>query len=319
MNQSRHKPSGSLFVSVGIPAHNEEKDIINCLESVENQRELGRIVIEEIITVTDGCDDKTVELATDYAIRHPQVRVISHKDRTGKAVAINTIIREARNDIVILLNADTILDKQCLASLIKPLNDPRYAIVGSHPVCANPTKGFANYFSHLTWRLHHQIALKKPKMSSCIAFRRSCFDQIPTDTPVDDVTMEAVVMSLGYDIAYASNAISYIKGPTTLKDHLTQRRRIHAGYCWAKKHHPEYKTPTFAKQKLAKLIVQEGLSDFKHIPYLIFAVLLEAYSTLQGIYDYYISRYDYQKWPIATTTKGIEQTDRLHAEPNQHP
>ncbi len=53
------------LVSIGIPAHNEEKNIGKLLESIEKQK-LEKVRISEIIIVANGCEDKTVEVVKSY-------------------------------------------------------------------------------------------------------------------------------------------------------------------------------------------------------------------------------------------------------------
>ena len=81
-----------MKVAVIIPALNEEKTIKSvikpCLESE---------LIDEIIVVSDGSTDKTVEVARDTG-----VKVIELKENIGKAGALITGVKNTDADILLL-------------------------------------------------------------------------------------------------------------------------------------------------------------------------------------------------------------------------
>lgn len=86
-------------ISVVIPAHNEEKYVGDCIESVLQHapRELT-----EIVVVCNACTDRTA----DVALRYPKVKVI-HEPRKGTGYARNTGFKRATGDILAYLDADS--------------------------------------------------------------------------------------------------------------------------------------------------------------------------------------------------------------------
>ncbi len=68
-------------MGVIIPAHNEEEDILGCLESVQRSRshavERGINCRFRVLVVADACTDATVGLVADYAARHLNVIVLT--------------------------------------------------------------------------------------------------------------------------------------------------------------------------------------------------------------------------------------------------
>ena len=87
------------------------------------------------------------------------------------------------------------------------------------------------YTSHLLWELHHQVALRYPKLGELIAYR-NVFRQIPYDTAVDEASIEPLIIGQGFRLAYAPGAIVYNKGPETVRDFFLQRRRVNAGHLY---------------------------------------------------------------------------------------
>jgi len=104
-------------VSVLIPAFNEENSIGGLIEKV---RTAGNWL--EILVVDDGSSDRTSEAA-----RVAGARVVRHPYNKGNGAAVKTAIREARGDLVLLLDADGQHDPQDAPKLIAPL--PEYDLV----------------------------------------------------------------------------------------------------------------------------------------------------------------------------------------------
>src|SRR6266581_3608636 len=91
---------------------------------------------------------------------------------------------------------------------------------------------------HLLWRLHDQLARVHPKLGEVIAFR-NVFSGIPTDSAVDEISIQALISQLDYELIYEPACIVYNKGPLTIYDFLKQRRRIYSGHLqvWAQQNY----------------------------------------------------------------------------------
>jgi len=97
------------MVSVIIPTYREEKRIEACLKSVAAQT-VGREAIETIVVDSAG-PDRTRELAGKYADK-----VIALAER-GVGKARNAGAREAHGDILLFLDADTVLHPEFIERL----------------------------------------------------------------------------------------------------------------------------------------------------------------------------------------------------------
>jgi len=80
----------------------------------------------------------------------------------------------------------------------------------------------------MLWHVHHQLALRRPKLGELVAFR-NVIDDFPRDTSTDEPAIEALIAAKGYEMAYAPKAIVYNRGPEGAHEFLIQRRRIFAG------------------------------------------------------------------------------------------
>lgn len=89
------------LVTVVIPAYNAEKTLIGTLLSVSNQT----YECLEILVVDDGSQDKTYELASEYRLKDPRVKVL-RQENGGVARARNHGIREATGSYIAPIDAD---------------------------------------------------------------------------------------------------------------------------------------------------------------------------------------------------------------------
>ncbi|PDT14649.1 glycosyl transferase [Rhizobium sp. J15] len=93
--------TGTPLVSVVIPAYNAEKTLAQTLRSVTDQTYEQL----EILVVDDGSRDGTFELAKQYALSDPRIRVL-RQENGGVARARNHGVREARGSYVAPIDAD---------------------------------------------------------------------------------------------------------------------------------------------------------------------------------------------------------------------
>lgn len=97
--------------SVVIPAFNEEGGIGGVISSV-----LKTGPFLEVIVVDDGSEDKTADIALASG-----ARVIRHPYNKGNGAAVKTGIREARGDVVLLLDADGQHDPEAIPKVLTPV------------------------------------------------------------------------------------------------------------------------------------------------------------------------------------------------------
>ncbi|MFH1073875.1 MAG: glycosyltransferase family 2 protein [Candidatus Firestonebacteria bacterium] len=137
-----------------------------------------------------------------------------------------------------------------------------------------------------------------------VAFK-NIVKEIPSETAVDEASVEALLRKQGLELRYVEEAIVYNKGPETIKDFLKQRRRIYAGHLWTKKYQ-DYSVSTMSGLKILGLVLKRLNFNPKVLFYTIFAVKLEVFSRLLGCLDFYLLKKNPAKWEMATTTKNLK-------------
>ncbi len=290
-----------ITCSLGIMAHNEEANIGRLLEAVFSQR-MKNVTVTEIVVVASGCTDNTEAIVCDWAKRDPRIRLLAQEKRTGKASAINEYLPQAREKILVLCSADLLPEADAIEQLVAPLVDPEVGMTSSRPVPVNDPGRFMGFAAHMLWDLHHRINLISFKAGEMCAFRK-IFERIPYHTAVDEASIEPVVRGQGYRVQYVPTAVVYNKGPETVADFLSQRRRIYAGHL-AVRDTLGYSVSTMSVRRILGTLLRNLDLRPLHFFWTWAVVGLEAYGRMLGLRDYR-KRRDHRVWEIATTTKQL--------------
>ncbi len=109
-------------VTVALPVLDEEEQVGRCLAAIDAQ-DYGHLL--EVLVVDGGSSDRTRELAR----RHRRVRVVDNPRRSRPA-AMNVALREARGDIVVRVDARTVVAPDYVTCCVRALERSGAAIVG---------------------------------------------------------------------------------------------------------------------------------------------------------------------------------------------
>ena len=92
------------YLSIVIPAYNEEKKIAKDIEAVYAYfKEYS--VNGELIVVDDGSHDETLNIARSCMNKYPSLQVISYGLNEGKGYAIKTGILKATGDYILFADS----------------------------------------------------------------------------------------------------------------------------------------------------------------------------------------------------------------------
>ena len=115
------------FLSIVIPAHNEESRLPRTLGQIFTFLEKQSYPFEVII-VENGSSDRTLELAREFISRYPSLRVL-HEERPGKGNAVRRGVLEALGEYRFICDADLSMPIEEVQKFLPPLlNDFDLAI-----------------------------------------------------------------------------------------------------------------------------------------------------------------------------------------------
>lgn len=119
------------FVSVVTPVYNDEPYLEECIRSVLAQSHQDF----EYIICNNHSDDRSGEIAADYASKDPRIRVVSPPVFSPQAQNFNFALREisGRSTYCKMLLSDDWMYPQCLQQMIDVAEaDPRIALVSAY-------------------------------------------------------------------------------------------------------------------------------------------------------------------------------------------
>lgn len=118
--------SDNIIISVIVPAHNEEKYVVRCINSVKQAASRVKCGVETII-VCNRCTDRTAELALENG-----ARVVNDESRCIATVR-NAGINAARGKVIVTIDCDNRMTENTLREILGMLNSGKY-IGGGAPL-----------------------------------------------------------------------------------------------------------------------------------------------------------------------------------------
>lgn len=117
------------FLSIIIPAHNEEKRLPPTLKAVDAYLERQNYA-SEIIVVENGSQDLTAVVTEAFAADHPRARLIRETGR-GKGLAVRRGMLEARGEYRFICDADLSMPIEEVSKFLPPENSAYDVAIGS--------------------------------------------------------------------------------------------------------------------------------------------------------------------------------------------
>ncbi|MHB9159985.1 MAG: glycosyltransferase family 2 protein [Nitrosotalea sp.] len=235
---SKHRemsiPPIKLFprVSIIVPAYNEEKVIERTIQALIDTKYPDK----EIIVVDDGSKDKTWDIVDKYK-KH--VKALQ-KTNGGKASAINFGLAYSTGEIIVIVDADTIIGHDSLMHLVAGFSmDKNVAAVAGNIKVRN-RKNWLTWCQAVEYVGGIQIARRALDAFGAIAvvpgalgsFRKSVLDEIGSyhkDTLVEDFDVTMKILKTKLVISGSTNSTAYTEAPESLKNLYRQRKRWYGG------------------------------------------------------------------------------------------
>lgn len=214
-------------VSVLVPAYNEAKCIENTVRSL--MRSEHPI---EVIVIDDGSTDGTARIVEN--LRLPGVRVV-RQHNAGKPAALNRGLKNARFDLVVMMDGDTVFEPATVRELVQPFGDPRVGAVAGNAKVGNRDT-LIGAWQHIEYVMGFNLDRRMYDVLRCMptipgavgAFRRSALEQIggmSDDTLAEDTDVTMALHRGGWRVVYAENARAWTEAPESVQQLWSQRYR----------------------------------------------------------------------------------------------
>jgi len=226
-------PEKAPFMTVVIPAYNEGAMVAKSIDSVASARyPLERL---EIIVVDDGSTDDTWHHIQLAVARHDgRVRAVRQDRNRGKRHALAVGFQQARGEILVTVDSDSVVEPTALLALAGPFANPRVGVVAGRVLVYNRREGIIPRMLHVRFMLAFDFLRAYQSTFGTVycspgalsAYRASAVRQVleawlsqrflgAPATYGEDRALTNDIMRLGYDSVYQRLASVLTLVPTT--------------------------------------------------------------------------------------------------------
>jgi len=294
-------------VSVGVPAFNEEKNIVRVITDILKQEEKGW-KLKELIVFCDGVRDKTYKLAKEVGGK--SIKVYNFRTRCGKSHRVNQMLKVFKGDILIIFDADIFFSgNSVITNIIK-----EFAFEGVGLVSGNCRVFPANnFFQRAIFTSYYVYYKSREKFKSghnvfgctgaCLAVKKDLAEKIdiPKGVVNEDTFLYFSCLKEGFKFRHAKSSLVFHKLAANTKDFIRQILRthpeaVHLAYTkyFGELVNQEYKRPAdFYLKSILEVFIMNPLGTLYMIALKLFC---------KPLFPFFSSRYKLN-WFTAASTK----------------
>jgi len=220
-------------VSLIIPTFNEARVILRKLNNICELKYPKEKL--ETILVDSASKDETVSLAEKFLSERGKefnMRLVSLKERLGKASALNHVWQMCNGEIVIISDADCLLESNSVSEVVKAFADSSVGVVTGSHVIVNPGKFAAksvenNYRSIFSVLRQGESYLDSTPIvnGQLCAYRKKLIENLNEDSVCDDIELAMRIRRKGYRIVFEPRAVFFEFTPRKFLARLKQKSR----------------------------------------------------------------------------------------------
>ena len=296
----RYRPFASAsmydapYLTVVIPAYNEGELVKrSILSAAAANYPHGRL---EILVIDDGSRDDTWQHIESAAREYPnRVRTIRFADNRGKRAALAAGFEQARGEIVVTVDSDSIIEEDTLLAIAGPFRDPHVGAVGGKVNVLNRYESMLPRMLHVRYTLSFDFLRSAQSTYGTVyccpgalsAYRLALIRQVlPTwlrqqflgspCTAGEDRALTNDILALGYQSVYQRTAIVHTLVPNRYRklcrmflrwnrSYIREELRLATKVCWK-----------LRPAALAMTILDKSITNLRYpISYLLFGLVAE--------------------------------------------
>lgn len=220
-------PDVTLFIT----AYNEEaivdEKMENCLLLDYPEGKL------HIVWVTDGSNDST----NDKLAKWTEATVYFEPERRGKMHAMNRGVRLVDTPYIIFTDANTTLNSSAIKEIMRCFSNPKVGCVaGEKRIVSADKQDAAQGGEGIYWKYESALKTYDSRLYSAagaagelFAIRRELYNEVESDTLLDDFILSLRIVMRGYKIAYCKEAYAVEGGSVDMVEEEKRKVRIAAG------------------------------------------------------------------------------------------
>ena len=221
------------FVSILIPAHNEESVIE---KTVDNLVKLDYPNFE-IIVIDDRSSDKTAQKIQQLEQKYENVKALirSFDAFPGKSAVLNEAMTIAKGEAILVFDADARVDNDFIKNLVPYLEPEDVGAVQARKVIINKDYNYLTRCQNNEYAMDCFVQVGRDSVKGAVELRgngelikRKALEDINgwnNYTITDDLDMSTRLQIQGWDIRFIPDVCVYEEGITKILPLLKQRRR----------------------------------------------------------------------------------------------
>ena len=237
---SKYVPRVALLISAYNEALVIEAKVQNCVEIEYPSERL------DFWFGLDAPTDSTAELLKRVPTSH--MHVLTFPRRRGKLAVLCDLARRTQADILVLTDANTMLDRNCIRNMVRHFSDPQVGAVSGEEV-RTVVEGTDPGAESIYWRYESAIKILESRLNcsqggngAALAVRSSLF-RPRSQSIVEDFQIPLEIRFKGFRVVYDPEAIATEEIPTTFTAQFVRRVRIGAGNYQTLLRNPRYLNP----------------------------------------------------------------------------
>lgn len=221
------------FVSIMIPAHNEEAVIAHTVENVQNMSYKKF----EIILIDDRSTDNTYGVIKELCEKYDNVLSLRREDGAfpGKSAVLNDALPLAGGEAILVFDADATVEPDFLSKMVPNLAPADVGAVQARKVIRDADTNILTKCQNNEYTLDTYLQIGRDAIKGAVELRgngelikREALEDIDgwnNYTITDDLDMATRLHIKGWDVRYCLDAIVYEEGVKYLIPLFRQRRR----------------------------------------------------------------------------------------------
>lgn len=221
------------FVTVMIPAHNEETVITNTVENILQMNYTNF----DVIVIDDRSTDNTASVIKNLEQKYEKVTaLIRSKDAfPGKSAVLNDAFKIAKGEAILVFDADATVEPDFLSKLIPYLEPKDVGAVQARKVIRNKNQNLLTRCQNNEYTMDTHFQVGRDSVKGAVELRgngelikRQALEDINgwnNYTIVDDLDMSTRLHIKGWDVRFCPEAIVYEEGIAYIRPLYRQRRR----------------------------------------------------------------------------------------------
>jgi cellulose synthase/poly-beta-1,6-N-acetylglucosamine synthase-like glycosyltransferase len=167
----------------------------------------------EVILASDGSEDDTERWVADHPGRRIRLLRLPHE---GKAAALNAAVREARGEILVFSDANSLYAPDAIRKLVDPFADPAIGgVAGNQRYRSSAAAEGTAEGERAYWGFDRLLKVGESRAGSTIsatgaiyAIRRDLFRDVPPGV-TDDFYTSVSVIAQGFRLVFVPNAVAW--------------------------------------------------------------------------------------------------------------